>query len=253
MPSTAPTCAQQLGEQRAARRARNRDVAAVRVHVLAEERDLDDAAPRRGPAPRPGCRRSSGIAAGPGRAARCRTCRRCRTPARSTPTRGTRRRAPPAARWGRPPCTRGRPSAGRRSSDGVQQLEQVRQGVRADHDVDPRRAPLDLALVLLREAPRHHDAQRRVVVLQRLQVAEVAVQPVVGVLADRARVEHHDLGARRRRRSASCRRPSSRPAIRSESCSFIWHPKVRIRYVRSIASRLPPTWRTPPPASRARP
>src|SRR5207253_505894 len=23
---------------------------------------------------------------------------------------------------------------------------------------------------------------------------------------------------------------SSRPAIRSESCSFIWHPKVRIRY-----------------------
>jgi hypothetical protein len=26
----------------------------------------------------------------------------------------------------------------------------------------------------------------------------------------------------------------SKPAIRSESCSFIWHPKVRIRYVRSM-------------------
>src|SRR2546426_3442715 len=35
---------------------------------------------------------------------------------------------------------------------------------------------------------------------------------------------------------------SSRPPIRSESCSFIWHPKVRIRYFCSIgpqATRLP--------------
>src|SRR4249920_2333920 len=32
---------------------------------------------------------------------------------------------------------------------------------------------------------------------------------------------------------------SSRPPMRSESCSFIWHPKVRIRNVRSIPTRLP--------------
>src|SRR5213593_2906039 len=32
----------------------------------------------------------------------------------------------------------------------------------------------------------------------------------------------------------------STPAMRSESCSFIWHPKVRIRYRRSIGPRLLP-------------
>src|ERR671918_1143026 len=36
--------------------------------------------------------------------------------------------------------------------------------------------------------------------------------------------------------------PSERsiPPIRSESCSFIWHPKVRIRNILSMRPRLPP-------------
>src|SRR3954451_3098865 len=31
---------------------------------------------------------------------------------------------------------------------------------------------------------------------------------------------------------------SNRPAIRSESCSFIWHPKVRIKYFLLTSDRL---------------
>src|SRR5712691_8664548 len=31
---------------------------------------------------------------------------------------------------------------------------------------------------------------------------------------------------------------SKSPASRSESCAFIWHPKVRIRYVRATGPRL---------------
>ena len=41
----------------------------------------------------------------------------------------------------------------------IQQIEQMWQGVRADHDVHPRCPPLDEALVLLRQATGHHDPQ----------------------------------------------------------------------------------------------
>ena len=47
------------------------------------------------------------------------------------------------------------------------------------------------------------------VVLERLQVPEVAVELVVRVLADRARVQHDRRARPRRRRSASSRRPSA--------------------------------------------
>ena len=63
--------------------------------------------------------------------------------------------------------------------------------------------------------------------LQRLQAAEVAVELVVGVLADAARVEHDDVGRRRASSVGSMPSAASSPAMRSESCSFIWHPKVR--------------------------
>ena len=68
--------------------------------------------------------------------------------------------------------------------------------------------------------------------LQRLEVAEVAVELVVGVLPDAARVQDDDVGVVD---ASAGTRPSasSSPAIRSESCSFIWHPKVRTRYVRA--------------------
>src|SRR5581483_11013642 len=75
-----------------------------------------------------------------------------------------------------------------------QQLEQPGQRVGTDDHVDPRRSRLDLAPVLLREAASHHDAQARVALLERAEVAEVAVQAVVRILPNRACVEDHDLG-----------------------------------------------------------
>ena len=44
----------------------------------------------------------------------------------------------------------------------LQQVEQLRQGVRADDDVDPRGLALDHALILLGEAAGDHDPQARV-------------------------------------------------------------------------------------------
>jgi hypothetical protein len=58
------------------------------------------------------------------------------------------------------------------------------------HDVDPRSLLLDRALILLGQTPGDHDPQVGVLRLQRLQVSEVAVELVVRVLADRARVQH---------------------------------------------------------------
>src|SRR5690606_7595897 len=66
--------------------------------------------------------------------------------------------------------------------------------VRAEHDVDPRRPTGDLAPVLLGQATADRDLHVRVGQLDRAQVAEVAVQPVVGVLPDRTGVEHHQVG-----------------------------------------------------------
>jgi len=66
--------------------------------------------------------------------------------------------------------------------------------VGAEHDIDPRRAAQDLAAVLLREAAADGDLHVGFRRLDRGQLAEIAVQLVVGVLPDRAGVEHHDVG-----------------------------------------------------------
>ena len=66
--------------------------------------------------------------------------------------------------------------------------------VGAEDDVDPGRAADDLAAVLLGEAAADGDLHPRVRVLDRPQVAEVAVEPVVRVLADRTRVQDDDVG-----------------------------------------------------------
>ena len=63
----------------------------------------------------------------------------------------------------------------------------------AEHDVHPRRPPGDLAAVLLRQAPADGDLHARRRVLDRLELAQVAVQPVVGVLPHGTGVEHHDV------------------------------------------------------------
>ena len=106
-------------------------------------------------------------------------------------------------------------------------LEQHRQRadvVGAEDDVDPRGPADDLAAVLLRHAAADGDLHAGVRVLHRLEVAEVAVEPVVGVLAHRAGVEHHDVGLLAVGARARSRRSSSRPESRSESWTFIWHP-----------------------------
>jgi hypothetical protein len=74
-----------------------------------------------------------------------------------------------------------------------EQLRQVGQVVGAVDDVDPRRLVGHDGAVLLGEAAPDHDGEvlpaRPALILERLEVAERAVEPVVGVLADRTGVE----------------------------------------------------------------
>ncbi len=76
----------------------------------------------------------------------------------------------------------------------LEQRRRVGQVVGAEHDVDVARPLDDELAVLLGQAPAHRDLQVGTLLLQRLQAAEVAVELVVGVLTDAARVEHDDVG-----------------------------------------------------------
>ena len=153
---------QEVGEQRPPRRARHRDVSPVRVHVLPEQRDLDDT------------RRHEALHLGQDVADRARAlrasderhdaeragvvaARRDRDP---RPER--RRRERPATRSGTVSVYSRTSICGPSVSARSQQVEQVRQRVRADDDVDPRRLALDQALVLLGEAAGDDDPQARV-------------------------------------------------------------------------------------------
>ena len=78
--------------------------------------------------------------------------------------------------------------------DVVEQLGGAVDVVRAHHDVDVAGLWRDDVAVLLGEAAGHDDLAAVALRLPRLQVAEVAVQLVVGVLADAARVQHDDVG-----------------------------------------------------------
>ena len=76
-------------------------------------------------------------------------------------------------------------------------LEEDGQGsdvVGAEHDIDDRGLLQDHALVLLGKAAADRDLHARVLGLHRDEMAEIAVELVVGVLADRAGVEHDDIG-----------------------------------------------------------
>jgi hypothetical protein len=68
--------------------------------------------------------------------------------------------------------------------------------VGAEDDVDVGRALDDRRLVLLRQAPADGDLHAGRAVLDRLEVAEVAVELVVGVLAHGAGAEHDDVRLR---------------------------------------------------------
>ena len=108
-------------------------------------------------------------------------------------------------------------------------LQQRRQGaevVRSEDDIDPGRPSNDLASVLLRQAAPDGDLHAGMGEFRRAKVPEVAVKPVVGILPNGAGVEHDDVGV------SPCTirtypADSSSPAIRSESCAFIWQPYVR--------------------------
>src|SRR5262245_23483244 len=75
-----------------------------------------------------------------------------------------------------------------------QQPRQRTEVVRAEHNVNPGRAPDDLAAVLLSQAATDRDLHAGVLGLDRGQVTEVAVEPVVRVLPYRAGIEDHDAG-----------------------------------------------------------
>ena len=81
----------------------------------------------------------------------------------------------------------------------VEQLGGAVDVVRAHHDVDVAGPRAHEVTVLLGEAAGHDDLATVALRLPRLQVAEVAVQLVVGVLADAARVQHDDVGVGLRR------------------------------------------------------
>ena len=78
-----------------------------------------------------------------------------------------------------------------------QQLGRVREVVGAEHDVDVRRPLAHELAVLLGEAAAHRDLQIGPRFLQLLEPAEMAVELVVGVLPDAARVQHDDIGGSR--------------------------------------------------------
>ena len=76
----------------------------------------------------------------------------------------------------------------------VEQRRQRSDVVGAEHDVDPRRLAQHRVFVFLGQAAAHRDLHVRVAALTRGQMAEVAVELVVGVLAHRAGVEDHHIG-----------------------------------------------------------
>ena len=101
----------------------------------------------------------------------------------------------------------------------VDQLGGAMDVVRAEHDVDPRRPLAHDVAVLLRQAAGDDDLPTVALGLPALQPAEVAVQPVVGVLPDAAGVDHDHVGVglidgrrpgRRRRAARRCARSRAR-------------------------------------------
>jgi hypothetical protein len=76
----------------------------------------------------------------------------------------------------------------------AQQLGRAVDVVRPHHDVDVAGLGGDELAVFLGKAARHDYLTTLASVLPGPEVAEVAVELVVGVLADAARVEHDDVG-----------------------------------------------------------
>ena len=187
--------AQQLGEERPPLR----DVAAVGVHVLPEQRHLGHPAPGEqlhlrhdvveGPA-HLGTPHRRDDAEGAGVVAAGLDVR----PTPRTEARGRRRDRAAG-------CS---PRLGRRGvedlHDGAlglrpaQETGRTGQVVGAEDDVDPAHLLLNALAVLLGQAPADGDLQTRLGVDQLLQAPQRPVEPLVGVLPDAAGVEHDHVG-----------------------------------------------------------
>ena len=76
----------------------------------------------------------------------------------------------------------------------AQQPRCAREVVRAEHDVDPPDLLLDPLTVLLGQASADGDLQPGLRVDQLLQLPQCPVQPLIGVLPDAAGVQHHHVG-----------------------------------------------------------
>ena len=223
---------EQVGEERAA----PGQVAAVGVDVLTEQGDLDHARGRPAPRPRPRGRRTGRLTSRPAHRGHDAEGARVVAPGLDGhPGRvGDLAHAPSSGRRGRAPRVgigrvedldhRARSAAAWRRSAGAR----ARLWVPNTTSTWPARWRIELP-VLLGQAAADGDLQVRALrPASAFRLPEVAVELVVGVLADAAGVEDHDVGRLERRRSAPARRPTRRPARRSESCSFIWQPKVRM-------------------------
>ena len=182
--------AQQVGEHRPPV-----EVTAVRVDVLTEERDLNDAVVDEA------ARLIEHIAqpAGYLRAANVRhDAERARVVAADADRHPCVERVVSAGREGRGERVGLLGELERRGARRFalgQQPGQLANRERSECDVDPRRLLEHERLVLLHLASTDGDAELRPLVLQRLHVAERPVQAVVCVLADRARVEQDDVRA----------------------------------------------------------
>jgi hypothetical protein len=78
--------------------------------------------------------------------------------------------------------------------DALDELGDTRDGRRAEHEIDVRRALLDDALLELRHAPHDTDNHVRPARLERAQLAELREHLVLGLLPDRARVDEDEVG-----------------------------------------------------------
>ena len=95
----------------------------------------------------------------------------------------------------------------------------------AEGDVDEGVELEDAATLRLRVAPADGDHALGIAPF-RARLREVGRQPRSGFLADGARVEDDDVGLLLRTAPSPSPSSSSMPLIRSESCAFIWQPKV---------------------------
>jgi hypothetical protein len=103
------------------------------------------------------------------------------------------------------------------------------QGLRAEDEIDIRRAGDDGGAFLAGDAAADADHQVRVFLLQVPDPAEVVEHLLLRLFAHRAGVEQDDVGFLGVLRLDSRQRslPASTSAILSESYSFIWQPKVK--------------------------